>query len=301
MGGSGGGSGGGGGSSGTVDYPQYMKDLHGTLYSQRLVPQVDLAISRNPYPNLRPQSPMSMVCELRSSLCWLDGEIESFDPQSLWGSLIETIPKKVIDLIETGPLDDFIDSQKQRLLAGVEIEILPKFRRGMQDIGAVNTSAFKIGEALIWSKAIEEVTGLEKEYKGKLSLAAIEYSFKNVDAIIGLTLQKLSMQSALAQLSMEASRIGYVGWKEYFDQFNVFRIEEVKWNLEINKYLMDALGSISASAGVSYSTSAGGVTRGSSAIGGAIAGIGTGLASTGGSPLGGVIGGAVGLIGGLFG
>lgn len=301
---SGAGSGGGGGSSGTVDYPDYMKDRHSKLYDN-MMKAVTVAQNNNPYKYLQAWSPSSMITNMTATIDCYDDIIRGFDPLSLWTELIGQIPPTVIGLIDNGPIDEYIESQKERLCTGLEREVIPKYRRGMQDIGAVMTSAFKIGEALLWMGVVDEQVALEKEFKGKLALAAYEYSFKSTNDIIQLTLQKISYHKEIAHYNLEMLRMGYTAMKEYTDSKNIYDIERAKWNLEMYKYLMDSLGSISASAGTSYTTSASGTSRVASGIGGALTGAAAGAMAGGAIPgvgnvAGGIIGGAMGLVGGLF-
>lgn len=288
-----------GGSSGEVDYPDYMKERHSVLFD-RILSHVDEAIDNNPYVDVEVWSPESMVRAMNASLDYYDSVVQGFDPIDLWFNTMDLIPPKVFTLLEMAPLNDYIDAQKARIRHNFEDDILPKYRRGMQDIGAVMTSAFKIGEALLWTKQMEDEVELEKDYKAKLLLATYEYAFKSVNDVITLTLQKISMNKELLHYALEVERMGYTAWKEYTDSKTVYKVENVKWALEMHKYLMDALGSIAGSAGTSYSTSTAGGNKVGSAIGGALSGAASGLAATGGNPIGGAVGGAIGLVGGLL-
>lgn len=297
MGGSGGGSG--GGSSGSVDYPSYMKDRHAPLFD-RVKKYADEAISNNPYIGLHGWSPENMIKEMEATVDYYDTVIHEFEPLDVWKSLMGIVPGVIFGMLDSRPLDDYIDVQKKGLRRGVEEEILPVFRRGMQDAGAVMTSAFKIGEALLWSKELEEEAKVQKEFKGKLALAAYDYAFKSANDVINLTLQKISYHKEVIHYNLEVLRMGYAAMKEWQDSENIYAIEKVKWPLEMQKYVMDALGCIASSAGTSYSTSSAGGSRVSSAIGGALAGAASGAAVTGGNPVGAAVGGAIGLVAGLF-
>lgn len=184
-----GGSGGGGGSSGAVDYPDYMKERHSVLYDD-MRQKADQAIADNPYVGMYGWDPSCMIQHMQATVDYYDHIIQEFEPLDLWKQLMGTVPDVVFDLLDMEPLQEYIDQQKIRLRHGIEDDVLPKYRRGMQDIGAVMTSAFKIGEALLWTREMEEEASLEKEFKGKLALAAYEYSFKSTGDIISLTMQR---------------------------------------------------------------------------------------------------------------
>lgn len=301
---SGGGSGGGGGSSGAVDYPSYMKERHSKLFDD-MRSKADTAITSNPYVGMYGWSPECMIEHMQASVDYYDTLVQDFEPFELWKELINTVPTTVFGLLDLAPVDSYIDTAKVRLRDGIEDEVLPKYRRGMQNIGAVMTSAFKIGEALLWKQELQEEVALEKEFRGKLALAAYEYCFKTTGDIISLTLQKLALNNQVVSYNMESVRMAYVAMKEYTENNNTYEIERVKWPLEMSKYLMDALGSIASSAGTSYTTSTGGYSRTASGIGGALGGAASGAmlgSAFGGvgSAIGAVGGAAVGLISSLF-
>lgn len=298
MGGSG--SGGGGGSSGSVEYPDYMKNRHKDLWASMWDKHV-VATNNNPYIGMYGWDPSCMIQHMQATVDYYDHIIQEFEPLDLWKQLMGIVPDIVIDLIDSSPLNEYIDQQKIRLRQGIEDDVLPKYRRGMQDIGAVMTSAFKIGEALLWARELQEEAALEKEFRGKLALAAYEYIFKSAGDIISLTLQKINYHKEVTHYNMEALRLGYVAMKEFVDSNNLYEVEKVKWPLEMSKYMMDSLGCIASSAGTSYTASSANVNKVGSAIGGALAGAGAGAMMTGGNPIGAAAGGAVGLVAGLFG
>lgn len=302
---SGAGSGGGGGSSGTIDYPQYMKDRHSALYDW-MREEVWKAQTNNPYDYLQAWSPISTVRQMEGTIdCW-DDIVRGFDPVAVWESLMGQVPDVVFGLLDNPALEEWFEAERAQQCQVLQNEILPKFRRGMQDIGAVMTSAFYIGEGLLWAKAMEDGSKAEKEYKGKLAVAAFEYVFRNTSDLLNIALQKINFHKEIAHYNLESLRMAYTMMKEYTDSKNIYDIERVKWPLEMYKYLMDALGSISASAGTSYTTSASGTSRVASGVGGALAGAGMGAmagAAHGsiGGPAGAAIGGAIGLVSGLLG
>lgn len=314
---SGGGSGGGGGSSGAIDYPQYMKERHSKLYdemrtfrNESITNEKDkngnITYYANPYVKLTAWSPKNMVSKMNSSIKTYNNAIKQFNPWNIWLSGINNIPSHVMATLDNAKLNDFISNQKASLRKDIENVILPKFRRGMQDINAVINSAYAIGEALIWCKEVEEEAKLEKEYKGKLAIAAWDYAMKSVDTQLDYTARKLQFMKDLTQYFLETWRMEYTAYKEYRDAMNMYLVEKRKWKLEMSKYLMDALGSIASSAGTSYTAGSATSNKVSSGLSGALSGAAMGAMGGSaipgvGTAIGAVAGGAIGLIGGLFG
>lgn len=113
-------------------------------------------------------------------------DMDIFDPDAL-NRYLKTIPMDYFS--DVTELNKFIDGQKRRLCETTREEVIPAYRRGMQDIGAVVSSAFKIGEALLWAKTIyamadleaqekSKVAEMDKDYRGKMSLTHYDYMGK---------------------------------------------------------------------------------------------------------------------------
>lgn len=278
-------------------------------------------------------------------------------------------PARLRDYLQRIPLDyvwdntainEYLSDAAGRLCETARDEVIPQYRRGMQDIGAVMTSAYKIGEALLWHKVMtdakemqSEITAkvVEKEKDAKIALAMSAYEtagklalteyekradyeilrkeyvmkyvsaradmmakygllyfeqvFKSTSDVLNLTLQKIGWINQMMHYYLEVERMTYTAMKEYTDSKNIYKIEQTKWDLEMFKYQMDALGSIASSAGTSYTTSSSGTSRLSSAIGGALTGASAGMMAgaamgSAGGPIGAAVGGAIGLIGGIL-
>lgn len=354
---SGGGSGGGGGSSGTIDYPGYMKERHGALYDA-MKDSVAKAQSGNPYNYVEAWNPSYSMFRIDSIVeCWYN-YFDKISPMAVWNAILEEVPDQVYrsfsparyepyltsqgEVTEQAPpsfytdtteLDNAIDAAWTNMCEKVRDEVIPKYRRGMQDIGAVSVSAFKIGEALLWRRVMKDMAEQEAqgrlefakldkqvkadyakaylehrlklgmgrfEYMAKYGLLATEQSNKGAGDVLQFVLQKLQFIKDCMHYAMEGERMSYSAFKEYTDSNNIYKIEQIKWDLEMYKYLMDSLGSIASSAGTSYTTSASGGSRTASAIGGALTGVATGIMASGGNPIGAMIGGAAGLIGGII-
>jgi len=180
-------SGGGGGSAGQVDYPDYMKDAHANILFGLDVDQPDEintsviaafndAESDNPYTGLTVYDPDSVISDMLSRLGNFDTLVNALDyatdfpavlaialaqnatdTSTLDTTTLDTATLDTITIDETR-LDDDISAYDALLTAQLTDVELPVFKSGMLNIGAVNTSAYTIGEAILRAYKDREVS-----------------------------------------------------------------------------------------------------------------------------------------------
>jgi hypothetical protein len=82
-----------------------------------------------------------------------------------------------------------VDAFSDQMNDEIDDKILPRFRRGMQNIGAVVSSAFPLGEALIYAFGARDVA----KYNGDLRVAA---TLKNADVDIAIMNKNLEVSKS---------------------------------------------------------------------------------------------------------
>jgi hypothetical protein len=210
----------GGGSSGTVDYPDYMKTQH-----EAWLTDLDGKMTTaSPFATLTAYDPSA-------TLALSDAAIDAFlailagiaSDTTIWASFFTqgvtsvgaaatmTAVSDVVVADKASPTDISVIAATELLTAtaladaaalevildsGIAARTLPRFRRGMQDIDAVVSSAFPIGEAIIEAFKQDEVT---KHYTG---LSASIYA-KNAD--IRIANEQIAADVEKANLSKEVS------------------------------------------------------------------------------------------------
>ncbi len=271
------GSGGGGGSSsGKVDYPDYMKGRHETWLTE----MDSLIVASNPYTGATTYDPSSILTALSNSLNDFKGFMASIgynlsSLQTMWEDWVGRVSTKVAEAVA----DELED------------EVIPKFKGGMRDINAVQTSSFVLGEAMIYARAATEA-----------SRHAITASFNAADMVLKYN-ESLKTRFAV---ELDYSRVVILANREYIEKEIELDVEEAKWPFYNYREAGALLGSIGGPAAMPQPTK---ISPLQSALGGVMTGAATGamIGGASGSPIGagvgaaigGIIGGIGGLIGGL--
>ncbi|MEG0755690.1 MAG: hypothetical protein RR450_04785 [Oscillospiraceae bacterium] len=306
-GGSGGGNGGGSGSSGQIDYPAYMKDRHAPLYDT-IKGQTEIAVGTNPYGAMTAFDPLSYLTMMASAVSDFDTKLGQHDPVTAWPGLMDKVSTKLFSMVDQPALDTYLAEQNRKLDDEFFEKTLPKYRAGMRDNGAVNTSAYKIGEALLYSKLQAEQVGLVRDTKGKIVSSMLGAVPQIADSLQKSVFQMIEYDKTIMHYKIEHGRMSIAALYDKQNVVNDLSVQRVIWPMEMEKYAMDALGCISGSAASSGGAGKQGAgSRVGSAIGGALSGAATGamLGSAAGlgfgAPVGAAVGGLMGLAGGLFG
>jgi len=269
--------GGGGGSSGKVDYPDYMKDIH-----EDWLDDIDAIITTtqaaNPYTGATPYDPDTAVYAMLTYF-------HAFRALSAISSLGDLGDSLLIDI------ESQVTAHSNILSNDLETNVLPTFRRGMQDVNAVMSSAFVIGEAFILADRTRQIAKLQSDLEiqnsklnveaDKIKLQAIKEEMEFNKLIVQFGIQ---INSSAIAAGVEEERIGM----EY-------DVKDARWDLSTYKEAGNMLAAIS---GAAIQTEGDGPTPVQSALGGALSGAAVGMMA--GGPVGAGIGGAIGLVGGLL-
>lgn len=291
-------SGGGGSTSGMTDFPQYMKDFHGAVLNHSgadspvvsVIDSFNYAASGNsPYynyiTNTEPVSDAFMgagknigsynrIFELLKSYQDLD-----LTPFVTMYNATSTTVEELMQAVSVA-LDDDIEST-----------ILPKFRANMRSVGAVTSSAFVMGEALIWDSKIKALA------KERLNIEQILNQNKEI-ALKFLT-SYIEIKRNIALTTIDVTKYYYALKTDLDDHYASMHAKDLRWELELFQYCNNTLSSISGAA-LSQGTSDKAPSKVASAIGGALSGAAMGAMASGGNPIGAVAGGVLGLAGGLM-
>ena len=253
-----GGSSGGGGGSGKVDYPVYMKTWHaaalgigvdgtGLTMTSDIASVIDAKVGNSPFATLDAYDPSTEVTAMADSITDFKILVDAFTGELEWPALVDSAVAKIDASVFSVA---YVNAEIAAYNALVDVEltnrILPRFRRGMQDINAVNTSAFVIGEALL------EESGQRDKDKFAATLRLQNYKERTaaimtgVDSMVKLIIGKLDIQRALSQAALEKSRLAMIAFKEETDQDLHISELDGRWDLEVWNYAGNMLASIGA-------------------------------------------------------
>lgn len=296
-------SGGGGGStSGMTDFPEYMKTFHGSMLnhngSDGLIVSVTDAFNyaaggNSPYYNYivngEPVAQAFMgegkTINSYAKIFEMLSEFQSvnFDT-TLQSYSRNTTADELIDAVSLALDDDIITS------------VLPKFKGNLRSVGAVMSSAYVVGEALIWDSKIKALA------KERLTIEQILN--QNTEVALKLTLSFIDFKKSLSLTSTDIVKYYYALKTDLDDHYSTMHGKDLKWDLDLFQYVNNTLSSISGAA-LSQGTADKAPSKVASAIGGALSGAAAGAmagASMGsaGGPIGAGIGAVLGLAGGLL-
>lgn len=307
MGGSG--SSGGGSTSGTVDYPDYMKNYHEDFLEVAwTIVQEDQQLG-SPYAGFSTSSPN---VTFGFGGWWMSpvSALQQFNSYSIGSNVCEMAAKSCLDVIELTGLPDRISEytadMSTALSERLTSEVLPRFEAGMRDIGAVCSSAFAIGQANMENTNTRIVGRTDAE-------ARLQHLNFYMNSWLTLTQQQRQLATQLTTSESERHRLITVVALEIARLYTAARYDvdivnaemaskDRRWDMENLQYAANILAGISGAA----------VTRGTevnqSSLGGAISAMASGAAMgamvgapTGiGAPIGAAIGAGLGLLSSLF-
>jgi hypothetical protein len=299
----GGSSSGGGGGSGQVDYPSYMKIVHedwlhqaGDTIEASITDIMNAALGSSPFTTAVAFDPTTPLADSWTAVCAFNSVVDALDHSSDWQSVIVNaaliIDGNIItDTYITADINAFADVLDDQITN----DVLPRFEAGMRDINAVMSSAFVIGRSNIEGMRDRDVAKYGTDLRVKMNLQRNDLIAKSTDRMLSDLMQRVTLEQAVASLSIEAKRIHIVAMKEKTDQNVKFDEADAQWDLEVFQYGANLMASIG---GGTVSNNQKQLTSGQSALSGALSGAAVG-AQVGGVP-GALVGGIIGLGAGLL-
>jgi len=289
-------SGGGGSTSGMTDYPEYMKTFHGAMLNHNgadtlLVSVTDAfnyaAGGNSPYYNyITNGEPIAQA---------FMGEGKTLNSYAKIFELLEGYQTLDMDTLiaaygRNTTAEELISAVSTALDDEITTTILPKFKGNLRSIGAVMSSAYVVGEAMIWDSKLKAIA------KERLNIEQILN--QNKELALKLSISLIDFKKGLAFSTTDIVKYYYALKTDLDDHYSTMHSKDLKWDLDLYQYVNNTLSSISGAA-LSQGTADKSPSKIGSAIGGALSGAAAGAAVGGG--YGAVVGGVIGLAGGLLG
>ena len=282
--------GGGGGNSGKVDYPAYMKTQHETWLTALATDITTARTGNSPYYAAVAYDPTTPLAAMDTAVCAFNTVVDVLNNETDWDSAMTQAKTTIDALISDTYINADVDAFADKLDDQVDNVTIPKFQRGMQDINAVQTSAFALGEALIYGMRDRDVAKYTSDLRLKSSLMRNELIVKSASEMLQALLTRVDFEKNVAHYTLEYNRMFIAAKKDQTDQDYEFDDLDAKWDLEMFQYGGNMMASI---AGAATNQGTKGASKTASAIGGALSGAAAGMAV--GGPTGAAIGGALGL------
>ncbi len=285
---------GGGGSAGQVSYPTYMETKHSTWLDE-----IDtlIAAATNPFTSATAYDTDAALTANAAQVAIFNDVVVALNPDNDWLDFWTIAQNKFeADVFSDTLIEAKVAAFKANVLARLTQDILPVYQRGMQNVRAVMTSAFTIGEALITADAQRDVDRFEADLKRDNEQNKNNLISHSTDAMLASLNHKITANQSLATTTIESNRIKIVAKFEENEANVAFSEKEELWDFELYAFAGNVLASIG---GAASATSGKKISTGQSVLGGATSGAAIGAQVTG-TPMGAAVGGIIGGIGGLL-
>lgn len=297
---------GGGGSSGAVSHSAYLEDVHsdwlnasGTDTIEKSITEVmDSALGSSPFAAMTAYDPDTYITAFQNVVAAYAAALAGLpSAETTWATLhaqavltIGAIPTLAIaDIADTADVPGITPAQIAADVAAfandldndILTRVLPRFRRGMQDINAVVSSAFPIGEAILWAFRDNDLakhdSAIRLDAAGKNAELGINNQRLHLDVrkanlakdidvghfnltintdyrkmylgaveeMAKIFLQELSFDEGYARLAIESYRIAAVLKKEEAEDQKEIDEADAKWDLEVFTYGCNVMAAIS--------------------------------------------------------
>lgn len=290
--------GGGGGSSGQVGYPAYMESMHSAWLTDL---DTLITASTSPFLGATTWDPDLTLADSDAAIANFSSAVANLSPLSDWETAMATAQSKWEAVINDTLVDDSITAQATLLEADIRDNTLPIYQSGMRDINAVMTSAYVIGETIIWNKKTTEMNSFAAKLRMQSTMDRYKLIADSVKSILEQIKYQTDFEQVLMSTTVDSNRIKIVAKSEQCkEQFNLDE-KDARWAFDMYQYGVDMMGGIgggTVGAGTKPSTA-------QSALGGALSGAASGAmmgsAIPGiGTAVGAVVGGVVGLASGFL-
>ena len=292
---------GGGGGSGRLGFPPYVENFHqhwllggddydkfGSKGWQPSYPTLSELLAQaidpngNPYTNTVSFDPTTVLnaiesdfADFRSNIIEVSDHVAGVDLDTDIAALYDAVQTAVdalafdSDTYINSRVDVFEKDQREDLTRA-----LSRFRAGMADVGAVQTSAFAIGEALVEAAYARNID----TFRSSLRLQSAGERTQLIGSGVGVFAQTLLNTQALRlnveHQAAEFKRMDLVTNAEWYDREIDLNIREATWPLEAFQPVANFLASPPGGTGIPSGQKGGSVRAIGSAVGSLAGGMG---------------------------
>jgi hypothetical protein len=250
------GSSGGGGASGAVSHSAYLETAHNNWLDHNgadgltssITDIMNVALGSSPWTGQTAYDPDTDIAAYETELALFKALIGGLSDTADWAALYAQADLTLAGAAEAAIVADAA-AFEAILDADITTSTLPRFRRGMQDINAVQSSAFVLGEAVIEGFRDREVA----KHTSILRLDVNARKITATEQMMQMMGRRVSWNEGYAKLLVEASRIKIVAKKEESDKNMLIDAADAKWDLEVFQYGGNLMAAIGGGTAIPYS------------------------------------------------
>lgn len=263
--------GGGGGGSGKVEFPAYLQTIHGDwldnggvdTMTSSMTDLINAAVGASPFAAATAYNPSTEITAIEAAVTAFTAIVAALVDATSWETLFTQAETSIDDFTNVDGITEAVivadvDAFADQLDDEIANKILPRFRRGMQDINAVVSSAFPIGEALIEGFRNREVAKhnsairLEAASKNadiEISNVKLHNEVKNLrlsatEQMLNLLFHRIAWREAIMKVTIEGQKIKIIASKEENDLNIDIDENDALWDLEAFQYGANLIGAI---------------------------------------------------------
>ena len=224
-----------GGSAGKVEWPSYMQAVHSQWLnrggadniSQSVTTTMNSAFGKSPFEGLIQWVVDDTFGVAQQTLWQMFEANRSVDPTVLYST--------IVDKLSLGGVKDRLLSATAALLQEeLDINTLPKYKAGMRDINAIQTSSFVIGEAYLQSSTNKQLAKL-----------SADIDFKILDIAHTIMATTIDWNKTLVVHSTEIGRLYLAAHLDELKFNTENRAKDRLWDLRVWEYGAHVMSSIS--------------------------------------------------------
>lgn len=291
---------GGGGQSGQVDYPDYIKTIHGQALDNNgadtptssVTDLFNAAVGNSPFTGETAYDPTTPLGNMTTELTSFSELVSGLDAETSWLAFVATAKGWInTELFDEDEIQREVDAYRDEVREQLDNLTLPRFRGGMRDINAVMSSSFAIGESIIEAAAAKDVNKFLADLRLRLKEQKNQMIISSATEMIKYEFNKAELKKNLTHYTAEINRLSIVASKEQTDTDLYIGVQDAKWDLDAIMYIGNMIGAIAGASTTREGLDGPSTLR--TAMGGALSGAAAGFM------LGGAPGAAIGGIGGL--
>ncbi len=291
--------GGGGGSSGHVSHSAYLETIHADWLNSSgadtvvnsVTDAINAALASSPWTSQVAYNPDTDISAYLAVISTFDTMLAGMNDKTDWDSFYNQASTTITSL-DTSTINADIEAYGAVLDDQLVSVTLPRFRRGMQDINAVVSSAFVIGEAVIEGFRDRDVAKYASSLRASSAIERPKILLSGTEQMIKMMMNRLGLEDSYMKTYIEATRIKIVAKKEENDRNMAIDERDALWDLEAFQYGANVMAAIQ---GGTVANKVKEPSALSSAIGGALSGAAAGAMITHGNPIGIGIGAVLGI------
>ena len=227
--------------AGKVDFPDHMKTIHqewlnhtGTdNLTDSIVDTMNVALGTNPLTSMTGLDPSTELTAMDTAVAAFNTLVDALVFNTDWEGAVDTVKTKAdAAVFDDTYIDADIAAFGNELDDQIDNIVLPRFQRGLQDVNAVMSSAFVIGEAIIEGMRDRDVAKYGTDLRVKLNFQRNDFILKRIERVLNDKFTRIEMEKSVAHYTIEANRMRLVAEKEQKDTDNSITIDKAKWDLE---------------------------------------------------------------------